>query len=166
MKVRRHRTPYSANPETDVTAFLSLMVILVPFLLITAVFSRMTIIELQESTVKGREEQPGDTQPLEVIVRKESIEVVHPAQGRRVRLSRTTEGSELETLARIVRGLKKDNPEDTRAIILLDPGIRYDLLIQVMDIVRTSQAGKPGSSEYTELFPDISLGELPRGGAR
>jgi biopolymer transport protein ExbD len=163
VKVRRHRTPYSANPETDVTAFLSLMVILVPFLLITAVFSRMTIIELQESPLKGREGQPGDAQPLQLMVQKESIEVVHPAQGRRVRLSRTKEGGELEALAGIVQGLKKDNPQDTRAIILLDPEVRYDLLIQVMDIVRTSQSGHTGSSEYTELFPDISLGELPGG---
>ena len=32
--------------ELNITAFLNLMVILVPFLLVTAVFSRMTILEL------------------------------------------------------------------------------------------------------------------------
>ena len=33
--------------EIDVTTFMNLMVILVPFLLVTAVFSRMTVLQLQ-----------------------------------------------------------------------------------------------------------------------
>jgi biopolymer transport protein ExbD len=32
--------------ELNITAFLNLMVILVPFLLVTAVFSRITVLEL------------------------------------------------------------------------------------------------------------------------
>ncbi|NIO40724.1 MAG: biopolymer transporter ExbD, partial [Burkholderiales bacterium] len=32
--------------ELDITAFMNLMVVLVPFLLITAVFSRMTVLDL------------------------------------------------------------------------------------------------------------------------
>jgi biopolymer transport protein ExbD len=39
---RRHKEP----AELDMTTFLNLMVVLVPFLLITAVFSRITIVEL------------------------------------------------------------------------------------------------------------------------
>ena len=40
---RRRRTE---TPELEITAFMNLMVMLVPFLLITAVFSRLAIIEL------------------------------------------------------------------------------------------------------------------------
>ena len=36
------------------TTFLNLMVVLVPFLLITAVFSRITIVELSLPTAAGR----------------------------------------------------------------------------------------------------------------
>ena len=39
--------------ELDMTTFLNLMVVLVPFLLITAVFSRITIIELSLPTSEG-----------------------------------------------------------------------------------------------------------------
>ena len=50
MAFRRHhyrRSPHAARPpELDMTTFLNLMVVLVPFLLITAVFSRITIVEL------------------------------------------------------------------------------------------------------------------------
>ena len=45
---RRHhyRRRTGDPPELDMTTFLNLMVVLVPFLLITAVFSRITIVEL------------------------------------------------------------------------------------------------------------------------
>ena len=39
-------------PELDMTTFLNLMVVLVPFLLITAVFSRITIVELDHPIVE------------------------------------------------------------------------------------------------------------------
>ena len=44
---RRHHYKRRSKdaPELDVTTFLNLMVVLVPFLLITAVFSRLTIVE-------------------------------------------------------------------------------------------------------------------------
>ena len=53
---RRHhykrRTKGPAH-EIDVTTFLNLMVVLVPFLLITAVFSRLTIVELNLPSTSG-----------------------------------------------------------------------------------------------------------------
>ena len=46
---RRAKTEY----EPDVTTFLNLMVVLIPFLLITAVFSRITIVELNLPSAAG-----------------------------------------------------------------------------------------------------------------
>ena len=69
---RRHhykrRTKGPAH-EIDVTTFLNLMVILVPFLLITAVVSRITIVELNVPSGVGG---TADTEPpfrIEVIVK-------------------------------------------------------------------------------------------------
>ena len=48
---RRWRKKHLGQPaEVNITAFMNLMVILVPFLLITAVFSRITILELSLPT--------------------------------------------------------------------------------------------------------------------
>jgi biopolymer transport protein ExbD len=41
-----HRRHNHDTAELNITAFMNLMVILVPFLLITAVFSRLAILEL------------------------------------------------------------------------------------------------------------------------
>ena len=56
-QLRRHLGA-RGTPEVDVTAFLSLMVILVPFLMITAVFSRMTILELEAAADTAGDPRP------------------------------------------------------------------------------------------------------------
>ena len=54
----KRRTKSDAH-EIDVTTFLNLMVVLVPFLLITAVFSRLTIVELDlPSSANGQKNTP------------------------------------------------------------------------------------------------------------
>ncbi|RLA31726.1 MAG: biopolymer transporter ExbD, partial [Gammaproteobacteria bacterium] len=62
--------------ELNITAFMNLMVILVPFLLITAVFSRLAILELN---LPGSSTEPAEqkelTFQLEVTVREGQIEV-------------------------------------------------------------------------------------------
>ena len=45
---RRARSP--ENVELDITAFMNLMVILVPFLLITAVFTHLTVLDINLPT--------------------------------------------------------------------------------------------------------------------
>ncbi|WGL16334.1 biopolymer transporter ExbD [Microbulbifer bruguierae] len=73
MRSRRHSRAKEA-PELDITAFLNLMVVLVPFLLVSAVFSRVTILELNmPSGAGGGAEDPGVT--LEVVVRKDVLEI-------------------------------------------------------------------------------------------
>ncbi|MDJ0794480.1 MAG: biopolymer transporter ExbD, partial [Woeseiaceae bacterium] len=76
---RHHRND---TAELNITAFMNLMVILVPFLLITAVFSRLTILELN---LPGSSSEPVDPQEqtfqLEIIVRKDKIEVGDRNQG-------------------------------------------------------------------------------------
>ena len=46
-----------AAVELNITAFMNLMVILVPFLLITAVFSRITVLELNLPALNAKSEQ-------------------------------------------------------------------------------------------------------------
>jgi len=43
---KRHRRTKQVHAELNITAFMNLMVVLIPFLLITAVFSQVTILKL------------------------------------------------------------------------------------------------------------------------
>ena len=70
MARQHHYRRRSAQPtELDMTTFLNLMVVLVPFLLITAVFSRITIVELSLPAASGSAAQVEPKFRIEVIVR-------------------------------------------------------------------------------------------------
>ena len=62
--------------ELNITAFMNMMVILVPFLLITAVFSQTAILELNLPGASSEPaESPEQTLQLETTVREARLEV-------------------------------------------------------------------------------------------
>ena len=148
--------------SVDVTAFLSLMVILVPFLLITAVFSRITILEL-ESAAGGSTQAPvEDALQLQLVVREAVIEVQH--RGGAERIQRTPDGTGMAALAALMHELKTRFPASHKATILLEPQIACDVLVQVMDAVRIRHYREDAGMESMDLFPQISLGEAAPAG--
>lgn len=154
-------------PELDITTFLNLMVVLVPFLLITAVFSRITIVELNvPSGAGGPTNKPKVT--IEVIIRKKGVEV---GNGRSVVASMPAKNGnyDLKTLSRTLHSIKKNYPDKTDATILMEDDIDYATMIKIMDVVRVIELPNPdvvgadGKPEIqkSELFPDMSIGEAP-----
>jgi biopolymer transport protein ExbD len=148
--------------ELNITAFMNLMVILVPFLLITAVFSRLAILELN---LPGSSTEPVDLQDqtfqLEVIVRKDQIEIGDRNQGLLAKYPNTVDGYDYAALEVKLAELKEAYPTKTDASILLEADIEYDTLVQVMDKVRVGVIVEEDSVVRTDLFPDISIGDAP-----
>ncbi len=149
--------------ELDVTTFLNLMVVLVPFLLITAVFSRLTIVELDLPSSSGGAAADLENFRVEVIVRDAGIEI---GNGSAViaSLPKHGEAYDLDGLAEIIMELKREYPEQESASVLMEAHIPYDYLIRVMDIVRSVElpvAGTANEYELFTLFSDISVGDAP-----
>lgn len=144
------------------TTFLNLMVVLVPFLLITAVFSRITIVELSLPNSAGGAAPIEPAFRMEVMVREDGLELT---DGKAVIASMPKVGDEydLETLSKHVLALKRQNPDSDAASVLLEPQIEYDHLIQVMDAVRSIALPGETEGEMTRvtLFTDISIGDAP-----
>ena len=75
MRRRLHRRAGHHEPaDINITAFMNLMVILVPFLLITAVFSRITILELNLPAAAASQAEDEQALQLEIISRTEHRE--------------------------------------------------------------------------------------------
>jgi biopolymer transport protein ExbD len=148
--------------DLDMTTFLNLMVVLVPFLLITAVFSRITIVELSLPTAAGGAAPKPAGFRMEVIVREAGLEI---SNGTSViaALPKVEGEYDLETLSELVMSLKRDNPDREDASVLLEPQIEYDHLIQVMDAIRSAEAPVAEGEEPTRvaLFTDIAIGDAP-----
>jgi len=144
------------------TTFLNLMVVLVPFLLITAVFSRITIVELSLPSAVGGAAPTQPSFQLEVIVRDAGLELSDGSSV--IATIPKREGEyDLATLSSMVTSLKRNHPDDDDASVLLEPNIAYDHLIQVMDAVRSVELPQVDDQEIVRvaLFPEISIGDAP-----
>ncbi len=162
----RRRGRYNDDTaELNITAFMNLMVILVPFLLITAVFSRLAILELN---LPGSSNEPVEQQEqvfqLEIIVRSNKIEVGDRNQGLLGIYPNTEDGYDYAALSVKLLQLKKRYPAKTDAAILLEQNVTYDTLVQIMDRVRVAEKIGEKSIVRSDLFPDISIGDAPIAG--
>jgi biopolymer transport protein ExbD len=169
---RRHHYKRRTKPahELDVTTFLNLMVVLIPFLLITAVFSRMTIVELNLPSSAAASSADAGFTP-EVIVREAGIEI---SNGKQIIATIPNEDEEfdLATLSDYMVELKQTYPAQDSAAVLMEAQIPYDYLIRVMDTVRSVEVPieKAEGEEFVEgepqvelvaLFSDVSVGDAP-----
>ncbi len=157
------------------TTFLNLMVVLVPFLLITAVFSRITIVELDMPSSQGGPAMDEPEFRIEVIVRDSGLEITN-GRVTIAAIPMAGERYDLMTLKDLAVSLKRDHPDATQASVLLEPQIEYDHLIQVMDAIRSASLDGygevvPDAAEEAEaaeaqpmrvaLFTNISIGDAP-----
>ena len=164
MARKRHHYRRRTKPtyEIDVTTFLNLMVVLVPFLLITAVFSRLTIVELNLPSAAGGAANDQDGFRVEVIVREAGMEISN-GKATIASIPKKDDEYDLESLSELVVELKREYPDHESASVLMESHIPYDYLIQVMDIVRAVEVptGIDEEVELYALFSEISVGDAP-----
>jgi biopolymer transport protein ExbD len=164
MARRHHYKRYAKEPpELNITTFLNLMVVLVPFLLITAVFSRITILELNLPTGAGDASKVNKpSMSVEVIVRDKGLEV---GNGKTVlvRFPKENDQYDLQTLSEYLLKVKAKYLDKKDAIVLMEPDIEYENLVAVMDAVRIAEVvqGEDPEPQEIELFPNISIGDAP-----
>jgi biopolymer transport protein ExbD len=163
MARRHHYKRRVANTyDIDVTTFLNLMVVLIPFLLITAVFSRLTIVELNLPSSAGGPSNGADSFRVEVVVREEGVEI---SNGTAIiaTIPKQEEEFDLEALSDMMVELKREYPDQESASVLMEAQIPYDYLIQVMDVVRSVKVPTEVEDEYElyALFSEISVGDAP-----
>jgi biopolymer transport protein ExbD len=150
--------------ELNITAFMNLMVVLTPFLLITAVFSRLAILELNLPAAQSQANPEQELAfQLEITVRESGIEVGDRNAGTLSRLEKTGEDYPLQQLSEYLARIKQQFPAKADATVLLEPDISYQVLVAVMDKVRVSERRDPASNQIVkaELFPEISIGDAP-----
>jgi biopolymer transport protein ExbD len=163
MRRLHNRRRREETPELDITTFLNLMVVLIPFLLISAVFSRVTIMELSVPTTAGGSALNTPNFAIEVIVRKAGLEIANGSSVEAA-IPKKDDQYDMQTLYEMLKRLKAQYPEKDDATVLMEPDIEYDYLIQIMDAIRGAEVQIEGSEEVIKkivLFPNISIGDAP-----
>ncbi len=159
--IRKARSP--DNVELDITAFMNLMVILVPFLLITAVFSHLTVLDinLPTSAENSKSTPNKKTFEINVIMGKKQFVVADNSNRIIKKIPVFKTGGHFRILNNVLKQIKVRYPEKTNITILSQQNSSYDNLVKTMDAVRVFNTVENGEIVQVELFPDISIGDAP-----
>jgi len=158
---RNHARYHSGRDDLNIVPMIDMMVILVFFLIFTAVFSKTNILQL--NLPANASAAPLDLPKglkLEVIIRPNDLVVNDRNSGPLKVLDNTQSGYDLDGLSEYMRRVKATYPQMTDATVLPGPNVSYDTLVQVMDTVRVYQLPVAPFSK-AELFPDIAIGDAP-----
>jgi biopolymer transport protein ExbD len=158
--------------EVMLVPMIDIFTVLVTFLLMTAVFSRVTILQLDlPSANEGGVPVPPEFR-LEVIVRDSGFELTN-GDTLIAALPKVDGEYDYAALSQLALQLKRENPDVDDASVLLERQIKYDYLIQVMDAIRSTEvpaggetaavspATGSGATERVDLFSHIAVGEAP-----
>src|SRR5215468_4647216 len=138
-KLARHtRKP----AELLLVPMIDIFTVLVTFLLMTAVFSRTVVLQLNLPASQTDFKEPPPGLQLEVLVRKDLLQVADRNSGPLHTVPNNAQGYDYDGLTEYLKFVKTKLPEKTDASILLEPNTAYDTLVQVMDRVRVFEAGE------------------------
>ncbi len=159
---RYNRYRDNSPPELNITAFMNLMVILVPFLLITAVFSRITILQLNlpEGSNAAIENLKKEMH-LEITVRKDYLDVGTREAGRIRCLKATADGYDYQALSELIQQIKLRVPNKKNITLLAETNTAYEIIVKLMDASRSIKQTQGLAVVDAELFPNISIGDAP-----
>jgi len=174
--MRRERKP----AELLLVPMIDIFTVLVAFLLMTAVFSRIAIMQIDlPSAAAPKPEEPKFR--LEIIVRQDGFELSDGKQEIGT-IPKASGAYDLNALTERVLAVKREHPTSEDASVLSEPKVPYDELIQAMDAIRSvdlpaadplvagaavpaAPTGAPGvaapQTVKVALFTNIALGDAP-----
>lgn len=153
---RRHRR-LTASAELDITAFLNLMIVLVPVLLLGMVFSQIRMIELNFPGMEAGETPDAESFQLVVTLLPEGLEVADSERGLIEAFPVAGERQNYAALSSLLQRIKGRVPEKTDVTLQVGPNVDYQTLVTAMDTLRSYPAVVAASVVEAELFPDVAL---------
>ncbi len=163
----KYRYKPTDDAELDVTAFLNLMIVLVPVLLLSLTFAQITVLEIKLPELTGGTTSSADPQSkLEVRIDDASIKVFYPTNTMVQEIPATVavDGSKIydfKLLSKVMQALKEQEQlkEKREVLVLSSPQIPYQHLVSTMDAVKSYKKVVVSSLVEIELFPEVSLGD-------
>lgn len=161
MARRKHRR-LQQDAELDITAFMNLMIVLVPVLLLSMVFEHTKVLELNfPKSAQVLDQTDLDNEQLQLIIRKQGFDVASSKAGILKHLPVKEGEYDFENLSLFLRDVKSRIPDKSEISILLERDTSYQTLVTAMDTARSYKTVLVASVVDAELFPSISIGDAP-----
>ena len=161
----RNHAKYKGRNDLNIVPMIDMMVILVFFLLFTAVFSNTNILELTLPAPNSSVPELPKGLQLEVHVRRSGIDIADRNSGILRSLPMKEGAYDFKGLSEYLQFVKTKYPSVLAASVLLEQDIPYETLVETMDNVRLFEMDDAPAFTKVELFPDISVGDAPLTGA-
>lgn len=153
------RKKRSFEVDLNLAPYLSLFVVLIPMLLLTAIFQKVGIVNLylptaEEAMLQDNQDQGDRDFTLAISVIPGEIRLMRDDQV--LYTASYTGKPDTRGLREALVKVKDQAPDKRDAVLLLDGSILYETIIDIMDAAREKNG--------RELFPDISLADRVVGG--
>lgn len=150
------------EPPINLVPMIDILTTLVLYLLVGTIFRQFAVLQLNLPGPTAPQQEQKPALALTVTLRPDRLEVSD--RGGTVKLIENHDGTyDLPALANLLADIKRKVGDSEDSItLLLEPTIKYDALVQVMDAVRIFP---PGSAELTQglpMFPGIAIGDAPK----
>jgi len=158
--IRRHRRPQQ-DSDLDITAFMNLMIVLVPILLMGLIFAQTSVIELNFPKADQAQQLSPQEVDLRVMILPSRIDVLEGEKKVIKRIEMVEGEYNFEQLSEVMQALKKRIPQKRDLTIFALPVTSYQTIVSVMDAVRSFKTVVAGSAVRAELFPDVGIADVP-----
>jgi biopolymer transport protein ExbD len=164
-ELERNDLANKGEPPINLVPMIDILTVLVLYLLVSTIFRTFTILQLNlpgpSQSVPAEQRPPLD---LKVVLRKQRLEV-HDRNGTVGVIDNVPAGYDVATLGELLAKVRRLNVEEESVTLLLEPDIKYDALVQIMDTVRAFPAGTAELTQGIPMFPNIAIGDAPLAGA-
>ncbi len=156
----RRSHSHGHGTELNIIPLMNVFVIIIPFLLLTAVFAKTSMIEIflaQQDAVVNASSKKQDQGYLTVKVLKRGF--VLDGIGKGIVIRKKNGKLNYERLSTTLQKLKDRHPRVQEVAILFNPSFSYESVVKVMDVTREAEVSRSGKTTRRVLFPLVSLGE-------
>jgi len=158
---RKHRRLRNKDTDLDITAFMNLMIVLVPILLMNMVFAQTSVLELNFPGQSDNQIEQEAALQLQVIILDKQLVVADNKGGVIKSIDNKGGVYDFEMLGRVMQDLKSRIPEKKDITVMAEKKTSYQTLVSVMDKVRSFKTVVAGSLVHAELFPEVSIADAP-----
>lgn len=165
--MKRIRRARPVDAELDITAFMNLMIVLVPVLLLGMVFSQITVVDVNLPELSASSSAENDKKQVELVIRPDQMVVNFP-QGISVKTIKKDDAGEYDfkllsvVLQEIKRQLREQGLDRKNITILSSADTDYQTIITAMDTVRSYKAVVAADVVDAVLFPNVAFGDAPQ----
>lgn len=156
MAYRPSKRMHSSSPpdELNLTPIMNVFMIIIPFLLLTAVFAKTAIIDVYLPQEAGGASGGVASDPgiLSIEIKESGFELGGIGKG--VVVPKVGNQYDVKRLSQELIKIKGKYPQKEDVVLLARQDLSYETVVNVMDAARETDDG-----ERRPLFPAVSLGE-------